>query len=83
MVPCDADELVKVADEAYAIAPSDGARATQNVALLMRAHITFERESPEFAALAKKYRRTLASYLISIVLVEGGPLAAKALNPLP
>ncbi len=81
-LPIDADELVKLADEAYALAPSDGARNTQNLALLVRAHITLERELPEFAAMAKKYRRTLASYLISIILADGGPLAAKvSANP--
>ncbi len=78
----DADELVKLADEAYALAPSEGASGTQYLALGLRAHIALIKESPEYAAFAKKYHRTLSTYAMNIVLAEGGPLAAKvATNP--
>ncbi len=80
--PVDADELVKLADEAYALAPSEGASGTQYLALGLRAHIALIKESPEYAAFAKKYHRTLSTCAMNIVLAEGGPLAAKvAANP--
>ena len=78
----DTDELVKLADEAYALAPSEGAAGTQYLALGLRAHIALIKESPEYAALAKKYHRTLSTYVMNIVLAEGGLLAAKvSANP--
>jgi hypothetical protein len=74
----DADELVKLAEEAHAAVPSDGTEATLLSALRFRAHVTLARDNPEYAKLADKTKRSLDDWLIYYVLAGDGPLRAKA-----
>ncbi len=76
--PADADELVRLADDAAAAAPSEGAADTQVYALLFRAHKRLTAASPEYAKLATKTARSLGSVLVVYALAAGGPLTDAA-----
>jgi tetratricopeptide (TPR) repeat protein len=76
--PADADELVKLAEEAHAAAPSAGSESTLESALLFRAHLALIKESPEYAKAAERTRRSVGNWLVYHVLSSDGPLRAKA-----
>jgi hypothetical protein len=75
----DVDNLVHLAEQADATAPSAGTQGTLVGVLLFRAHKTLVKEDRDYAALAERTRRSLGSYLVNYVLGRGGPLREKAL----
>jgi hypothetical protein len=78
----DADELVRLAEEAHAAAPSDGTEATLLAAVKFRAHQALAAGNTAYAALAKRTHRSLGASLLTYALATGGPLAeAAAANP--
>jgi tetratricopeptide (TPR) repeat protein len=74
----DADELVRLAEEAHAAVPSDGTEGTLATALIQRAHGTLTREDAAYARLADKTKRSLGTWLVYYVLATDGPLRSKA-----
>ena len=74
----DADELVKLAEEAHAATPSDGTSNTLTGALVFRAHLTLVASEPEYARIAARTKRSLSTWLLYHVLAERGPLKTKA-----
>jgi len=80
--PVDADELVRLAEEAHAAAPSDGTEALLRSALLHRAHVTLMKADDGYKARADRTKRSVGSHLIYHVLATDGPERAKvAANP--
>jgi hypothetical protein len=81
-VAFDADELVRLAEEAQKAAPSAGTRSTLQTALLARASKALAAQEPEYAAMADKVRRALSSsHLIAVALArEGKPRVAALAN---
>ena len=78
----DADELVKLAEEAHAAAPSDGTASALAGALVFRAHASLTASEPEYAKLAAKTKRSLSTWLVYHVLADGRALKPKvAENP--
>jgi hypothetical protein len=70
----DADAVVALAEEAQAAAPSDGTASNLAAALAYRAHRALAKDDPEYAALAKKFERSLTTSLLNYVLgEESGP----------
>ncbi|VTR92417.1 hypothetical protein : Uncharacterized protein OS=Cystobacter violaceus Cb vi76 GN=Q664_07235 PE=4 SV=1 [Gemmata massiliana] len=78
--PVDADELVKLADEAHTAAPSAGAESTLQTALTLRAHLALIRDDAGYAAMAKRTHRSFATSLVGYSLTVDGPHRAKALQ---
>ena len=76
-LPADADELVKLADEAHAAAPSAGTEATLGAALKFRAHVALIRDDAGYAASATKTQRSIGSDLLYFVLTTDSALRAK------
>lgn len=76
--PVDADELVKLADEAHTAAPSAATGATLEAALTLRAHVALTRADDAYAAAAKRTHRSLGTSLLTCALVAGHPQRAKA-----
>jgi hypothetical protein len=74
----DANELVKLAEEAHAAAPSDGTATILSSALLFRAHLNLIGANADYAKLAKKTKRSIGSYLIYYALATDTPLRAAA-----
>lgn len=64
----DAGELVKLADEAHATAPSDASEATLISALVFRVHVTMIEEDPAYAKIAAKTRRSFGSELVRYLI---------------
>jgi hypothetical protein len=78
-VPIDADEMVRLADEAHKAAPSTAAQANLRMALLTRAGKALAAE-PAYANMAKRAGRSLgSSYLIAVALWRDGPARQAAL----
>jgi hypothetical protein len=76
-----ADEIVALAEEAHAAAPSRGTSSVLVDALLTRASGVLARQDPAYASMASRSRRSLAPRdLIAVVLARQGPLAKKALD---
>ncbi|MBI1373693.1 MAG: tetratricopeptide repeat protein [Phycisphaera sp.] len=72
----DADETVKLAETAYAAAPSNGSRYTLVHALLLRAAQNLTRIDASFGQMVNQYRRSLGvMYLIPVAMERGGALA--------
>jgi tetratricopeptide (TPR) repeat protein len=71
------DELVKLAEEAHAAAPSDGTISVLAGAVLFRAHLSLTDSEPAYAKLAAKTKRSLGTWLLYHVLSEDGPLKAR------
>jgi len=79
--PVDADELVKLAEEAHA-APSAGSESALTAALELRAHLALAREDKAYAARAERTKRSFGTSLLYFVLAGDGPTrAAGAKNP--
>ena len=76
----DADELVKLADEAHTAAPSAGTEATLQAALTLRAHLALIRDDAGYAAMAKRTQRSFATSLVAYSLTVDGPHRAKAIQ---
>jgi hypothetical protein len=78
----DADELVRLAEEAHQAAPSAATSSALQFALLTRASHALEAREPEYAAMAKRVRRSLDSTsLIAVALWrEGKPREAALAN---
>lgn len=81
--PADPDELVKLADEAHALAPSAGTQGALDTALQFRAHLTLAKADPAgYGAAAKRTHRSFGTALVPFVLAADGPHAATvAANP--
>lgn len=78
----DVEELVALAEEAHAAAPSDGTHSDLSTALMLRAHSTLARDDKDYAALADRTRRFLGTALIYYVLAENHPTRSRAVaNP--
>src|SRR5207248_7059674 len=73
----DADELVKLADEAHAAAASDGTESALTAALLFRAHTALARDDAAYAKLADKTKKSLDTWLVYHALASDGPLRAR------
>ncbi len=78
-LPADADELVKLADEAHAAAPSAGTESALHTALTFRAHLTLTRDDADYAAMAKRTHRSFSTGLLGYALTVDGPHRARAL----
>jgi hypothetical protein len=75
----DAEEIVRLAEEAHAAAPSRATQGSLIAALLWRAGQALEKQHPEYAALAAKGRRSLGpTYLIALTMA--GPVAHEKLR---
>jgi tetratricopeptide (TPR) repeat protein len=74
----DADELVRLAEEAHVAAPSTGTQGALKTALQFRAHQSLTKARPEYAALAERTQRSLGLALVTWALGHEGPLRAKA-----
>jgi hypothetical protein len=77
--PADADEVVKLAEEAHEVAPSDATAGALVSGLVFRAHGRLKKANPAFAALSKRTERSMGTYLLNWVIVRGGPMRAKIL----
>ncbi len=76
----DAEALVRLAEEAYASAPSLGSQSCLETALYCRAQLALARSEPAFAEMVATTGRLLGSgYLIGVALSQPGPLRAAAL----
>jgi hypothetical protein len=75
----DAGEMVRLAEEAHAAAPSQATRQALVAVLLFRADRTLARQEPAYAAMAGRSQRALsAGYLIADVLGQTGPVRERA-----
>jgi hypothetical protein len=74
------DEVVALAEEAHAAAPSSATHGDLVAALLLRASQALAKQEPAYAALLAKGRRCLEpSYLIAVVLERNEKLRAPVL----
>lgn len=78
-LPVDADGIVKLVQEADAVATSSGTRGMLIEAYLFRAHLALTKQDEEYAALAKKTRRTLGTQLVTWAVGNPGRLRELAL----
>lgn len=78
-LPVDADEVVKLAEEADAAAPSSATKAARIEALCFRAHRALERDDKGYRELAKRVRRSLGHQALGWVLTQSGALRDRAL----
>jgi hypothetical protein len=78
-LPAEAGEAVKLAEEADAAAPSSATRRMRAEAHLFRAHQALVRQDKEYAALARKTRRSLGHGVLAWALARPGPLCDRAL----
>jgi hypothetical protein len=77
----DHDALVKLAEEAHKAAPSSATRGTLELALLARASRTLAAKEPEYAAMAKKAKRSLGTTdLVAVALWRDGKPRQAALE---
>jgi hypothetical protein len=77
----DADELVRLAEEAHAAAPSRGSQSNLMGALLFRASQTLAKQAPAYAALLARGQRSVGvSSVIAVALSEKGPARQLALD---
>ena len=76
-VAVDADAMVKLAEEAHAIAESDGTASMLLYTYLYRAHTTLIKQETEYAKLATKTKRSLSTWFVYYIIAENGPLKAK------
>lgn len=77
----DFEEIVALAEEAHAAAPSSATQATLMAALMARASGTLERQEPKYVSLTQSGRRSLgATYLIPLALDRGGNLRQACLG---
>jgi hypothetical protein len=72
----DVNELVKLAEEAHAAAPSEGTASALSAALVFRAHLALIGANAEYAKLAKKTGRSLGPSLVFYALAADSPLRA-------
>jgi hypothetical protein len=80
-LPLDADEPVRLAEEAVKVAPSQGTRSNLVSALLLRAGRALAVSNKEYGAWVKKTRRALGhNSLIALALADGGGPGAAALK---
>jgi hypothetical protein len=80
-LPFDADEAVRLAEEANKLAPSRGARSSLMAALLVRGGRALAKQEKGYAAWLAKARRALGhGYLLALALSEGGELQAAVLK---
>jgi tetratricopeptide (TPR) repeat protein len=77
----DADELVKLAEEAFAVSPSEGSESVLYSALLFRAHLTSIAEDPAYAKLAEKNKRVLGTNLLRYLIGDKSFQSKLAANP--
>jgi hypothetical protein len=76
----NAGELVALAEEAHAAAPSEATHAMLLTALCFRAGQTLARQEPAYAALAGRGMRALGpQYLLAVALSRPGKLRAACL----
>src|SRR5262249_32156070 len=75
-----ADQVVRLAEEAQAAAPSHATQRNLVAALLFRAHRQLNTQEPEYGRMASRGRRSLdSSYLIAVAVWRGGKLREAAL----
>jgi hypothetical protein len=68
-LPVNLDEIVALAEEAHAAAPSSTTEATLLNTLFMRAHRTLLKQEPAYAKMAGRAQRALGpSYLLAVAL---------------
>ena len=78
----DADELVRLAEEAHAAAPSNGTASTLSAALLFRAHTALCRADVEYAKVAERTKRSIGTMLVYYALSSESSFRVKAVaNP--
>jgi hypothetical protein len=78
--PVDAGELVDLAREAHAAAPSEGTRMALINVLLTRASRALAKQEPEFAKLAEQGKRSMGpNYLVPWVLGKPGSVRDRCL----
>lgn len=77
-LPTDTNQIVSLAEEAEKAASSSATRSARIQAHLCRAHDTLQKTNPEYAALAKKTRRSLSHSLLYYTLCQEGSLGDKA-----
>ena len=82
-IEIDPEELVRLAEEANQLAPSEGTRSILQTALLERANKALALKDRDYGALANRGRRTLnASYVVAVALWrEDKSSAAVLANP--
>ncbi len=79
-ISVDENELVRLAEEAHAAAPSDGTVSLLAGALAFRANRALIKEDPQYAELCKTTARSLGpSLVMNYVLATPGPLCDKLL----
>lgn len=70
----NADEVLKLARDAYAIAPSTSTRGSLIAALLFRAHNELRKANPAFDSFCRKYERSLGcTYTMAFCLGDANP----------
>jgi hypothetical protein len=75
-----ANEMIALAEEAHATAPSKGTRGTLIATLLFRASQALVKAEPDYAAMnARAFRSLGSTYLIAVALSRGGKLRDAAL----
>jgi tetratricopeptide (TPR) repeat protein len=80
-LPVPADEVVSLAEEAHAAAPSWSTQSTLEMALLARASQALEKEEPAYADMVKRAQRVLGSrYLLAVALSREGKARDAALR---
>src|SRR5262249_48243197 len=71
----DANQVVRLAEEAHAAAPSRATQSALVTAILFHAHQQLVKQEPDYAKMASRARRSLSpSYLIAVAISEGGKL---------
>jgi Flp pilus assembly protein TadD len=79
----DADALVKLAEEAHKAAPSSTTSSYLEGALLTRVHLALTAQVPDYAAMAKRTRRSMGAPDLVVVALgrEGKTREAVLANP--
>jgi tetratricopeptide (TPR) repeat protein len=77
--PVNADDCVKLAEEALQAARSEATRSALVNALTFRAHQRLTKANARYAALARRTERSLGSYLLAYILGEDTQLRKAAL----
>jgi hypothetical protein len=77
----DPDKILALAEQAHALAPSNGTHAALMSALVFRANQSLRRSDPGFDAACKKYDRSIGFYYVTAYLAsEPGDLQQKIAN---
>jgi hypothetical protein len=80
-LPVNPDEIVALAEEAHAAAPSSTTQATLLGAVLTRAHRTLLKQEPAYAKMAGRAQRALGpSYILAVAISRDEQLRRTALE---